>query len=202
MRRRNRPQTVTPMGASSRGALTASQFRLVDQNNMLVPVVSAAQGARLVLPNLDHLAKKATESVDLSLDPALLSLAARFLNGSDPDEQSVKEFIGGLKGIYVRSFEFDTDQAYNPADLDSVRKQLTGPGWSRLMGVRSRHENEDVDVYLALEGERVQGLALVAAGPRELTIVNIVGAIDLERLRKLEGQMGIPKLDLERKKDD
>jgi hypothetical protein len=168
---------------------------------MLVPVVSAAQSPRLVLPNLDHLSKKATESVDLSLDTSLLSLAARFLDGSDADEQAVKELIGGLKGIYVRSFEFDTDQAYNPADLDLVRKQLSGPGWSRLMGVRSKRQSEDVDVYVALDGSRVQGLALVATGARELTIVNIVGAIDLERLRKLEGQLGIPKLDLERKKD-
>jgi len=169
---------------------------------MLVPVISAAQGPRLVLPNLDHLAKKATESVDLSLDGTLLSLAARFLDGRDPDEQVVKEFVAGLKGIYVRSFEFDTDQAYAAADIDSVRKQLSGPGWSRLMGVRSRREEGDVDVYLSLDGTKVQGLAVVAAGARELTIVNIVGAIDLDRLRRLEGQLGIPRLGLEKKKDD
>ena len=169
---------------------------------MLVPVISAAQSPRLVMPNLDHLSKKATESVDLALDTSLLSLAARFLNGSDPDEQSVKEFIGGLKGIYVRSFEFDSDQAYAAADLEPVRKQLAGPGWSRLMGVRSRKDTEDVDVYLALDGSQVQGLVLVAAGARELTIVNIVGAIDLDRLRKLEGTLGIPRLGLEKKKKD
>ena len=62
------------------------------------------------------------------------------------------------------------------------------------MGVRSKRENADVEVYLALDGQKVQGLALVAAGARNLTIVNIVGSIDLERLRKLEGQLGIPKL--------
>ena len=47
---------------------------------MLVPVVSAAQspqGPRLVLPDFDHLAKRASESVNLSLDTSLLSLAAR-----------------------------------------------------------------------------------------------------------------------------
>jgi hypothetical protein len=173
---------------------------------MLVPVLSAAQtpaqSPRLVLPNLDHLAKKATESVDLSLDTSLLSLAARFLDGSDPEEQSVKELIGGLKGIYVRSFEFDVDKAYGETDIEPIRKQLTGSGWSRLAGVRSKRESSDVDVYVSLDGGRVQGLALVAAGARELTIVNIVGAIDLDRLRKLEGQLGIPKLDIERKKDD
>jgi hypothetical protein len=81
---------------------------------------------------------------------------------------------------------------------------LSGGSWTRLMGVRSKRENADVEVYLALDGQKVQGLTLVAAGARNLTIVNIVGSIDLERLRKLEGQLGIPKLGIEKrdKKDD
>jgi hypothetical protein len=41
------------------------------------------------------------------------------------------------------------------------------------------------------------GLALISSEPRELTIVNIVGVIDLEKLRKLEGQFGVPKIDLD-----
>lgn len=166
---------------------------------MLVPVVSAAQGPRLVLPNLEHLSKKATETVDLSLDTSLLALAARFLDDTKDDEAAVKDLLSGLKGIYIRSYEFDADRAYSSADVDGVRKQLTGPGWSRLMGVRSRREGGDVEIYLSQDGSRVQGLALVATGSRELTIINIVGAIDLDRLRKLEGQLGIPKLGLERK---
>ena len=169
---------------------------------MLVPVVSAAQSPRLVLPDYDHLAKKASESVNLSLDTTLLSLAARFLDDNDPDQESVKAFVGGLKGVYVRSFDFDADREWSESDLEPVRKQLSGAGWQRLMNVRSRRENADVEVYLALDGNKVQGLALVAAGARNLTIVNIVGTVDLDRLRKMEGQLGIPKLGLEKKKDD
>lgn len=178
---------------------------------LLVPVLSAtrviaqapaAPSARLVLPDFDHLAKRASESVNLSLDTTLLSLAARFLDDKDSEQQAVKEFVGGLRGIYVRSFDFDADREWSESDIEPVRKQLTGAGWSRLMNVRSRRESADVEVYLALDGSKVQGLALVAAGARNLTIVNIVGAIDLERLRKMEGQLGIPKLGIEKKKDD
>ena len=43
----------------------------------------------------------------------------------------------------------------------------------------------------------VLGLALIASEPRQFTIVNIVGAIDLDKLHKLEGQFGVPKLDLD-----
>jgi hypothetical protein len=41
------------------------------------------------------------------------------------------------------------------------------------------------------------GLALIASEPRQFTIVNIVGAIDLDKLHKLEGQFGVPKLDID-----
>jgi len=38
---------------------------------------------------------------------------------------------------------------------------------------------------------------LIASEPRQFTIVNIVGAIDLDKLHKLEGQFGVPKLDVD-----
>ena len=46
-------------------------------------------------------------------------------------------------------------------------------------------------------GDQVSGLAVLATDPKELTVVNIVGPIDLEKLTQLEGQFGIPDLDLE-----
>jgi hypothetical protein len=165
---------------------------------MLVPVVSAAQGARLKLPDLTQLASKASESVDISLDPSLLGLAARFMRADDADERAAKEMIQSLQGIYVKSFEFDSPNSYSKSDVDAVRQQLSAPGWSRLVGVRSRRESSDVDVFVWMNGDKPGGLAIVASEPLKLTIVNIIGAIDLERLRGLEGEFGIPRLDLER----
>ena len=39
-----------------------------------------------------------------------------------------------------------------------------------------------------------QGLAVIASEPREFTIVNIIGSIDIDKIAKLEGQFGIPKV--------
>jgi hypothetical protein len=52
-------------------------------------------------------------------------------------------------------------------------------------------------VYLWQDRGVSKGLAVVSTEPRRLTIVNIVGAIDIDKLRQLEGQFGIPTLDLE-----
>lgn len=50
------------------------------------------------------------------------------------------------------------------------------------------------DIYLRRNGDHTDGVAIIAAEPRELTIVNIVGSIDLSRLVQLQGQFGVPKV--------
>jgi uncharacterized protein DUF4252 len=154
--------------------------------------------AELKLPNFDALTQKATEAVNINLNPSLLGLASGFLDQKNPQDAAVKELVEGLRGIYVRSFTFDSDYAYPAADLETVRKQLSGPGWQRLVQVRSKKERANVDIYMSVVAGKANGLAIIAAEPREFTIVNIVGSVDLEKLHKLEGQFGIPKLEIEK----
>ena len=158
-----------------------------------------AQEARLQLPNLDSLAKQATESIDITLDTSLLQLAASFL-GNDKDDAVIKELLSGLQGIYVKSFEFDREGLVPKSDIDAVRSQLTRGSWSRLVGVKSTRESSESEVYAWMEKGVNRGLAVVVFEPRKFTVVNIVGRIDLDKLRSLEGQFGIPKLQLDEKK--
>ena len=159
-----------------------------------------AANGQLKLPNFDSLTDKASESVTITLDAALLGMATRFLDASDPEDAAAIEAIKGIKGIYVRKYTFDDDFAYPKSDVDMVRKQLSAPGWQQLVQVKSRKEQQNVDIYILVEQERANGLAIIASQPREFTIVNIVGSIDMRKLHELEGQFGIPKLELEQKK--
>ena len=155
-----------------------------------------AQDARLQLPALEGLAQKASEAVDITLDAALLQLAASFL-GNDKGNAEVRQLLQDIKGIYVKSFEFDKEGMYSPAEVEALRGQLARGNWTRLVDVKSAHASSHAEVYAWLEQGVPGGLAIVSTEPRELTIVNIVGRIDIEKLRKLEGQFGIPKVDLE-----
>lgn len=157
-----------------------------------------AQDARLEISQLDKLASRAAQTVEVSLDERLLRIAAKFLRSEDPDEAKIKELVSGLKGVYVRVFEFENPGEYLTSDLEAVRAQLQVPGWTKIVGVRSKRDGENVDVYLKYQGDNVLGLVILAAEPKELTVVNIVGPIDLEKLSQLEGQFGIPKLGLEK----
>ena len=159
-----------------------------------------AADARLALPDFRALEARASETVSVSLDSSLIGLAARFLDPDKPEDAAARQAIAGLTGIYVRSFTFDADFAYPQAEVDSVRKQLSAPGWQPLVQVRSHKERNDVDVYIRVEGSKANGLAIIASEPREFTIVNIVGSIDLQKLHELEGHFGIPQLKLDGKK--
>lgn len=166
---------------------------------MLAPAWAYAAGPnpRLVLPEFSQLADKASDSVTITLDAALLGLAAKFLDGNDPQDAAARDAIKGLQGIYIRSFTFDQDFVYRAADIDAVVKQLSSPGWNRLVQTRSRKEHANVDIYIMMVDNKATGLALIASEPREFTIVNIVGSIDLDKLHKLQGHFGVPNLDID-----
>ena len=158
------------------------------------------QTSRLELSSLDHLATKASQSVDVNIDERLMRLAAKAFSDKDADEREIKKLITGVKGIYVKSFEFDSDGQFTAADVEAIRAQVRGSGWTRLVNVTSKKEG-NVEVYLQMTGEEIGGLAVLSSEDRELTIVNIVGPVDLEKLAKLEGQFGVPELGIEKTKD-
>jgi hypothetical protein len=161
---------------------------------LLLAAAGLIQAQQIKL-NLEHLAAKAADSVDISLNGTMLQLAAKFLDGKDADEARVKKLIAGIEGIYVRSFEFKRDGEWSQADLEGVRSQLKAPDWSRMVGVKSSGEESTAEVYFRSDGKKVTGVAIVVTNPREFTVVNLAGAIDLDNLADLSGHFGVPKLE-------
>jgi hypothetical protein len=107
----------------------------------------------------------------------------------------VKKLISGISGIYVKSLQFKNEGAWSNADLDSVRNQLRTPEWSRIVGIKSAEDGETADVYVRNENKKITGLAIIASEPKQLTVVNIVGPVDLDSLADLSGHFGLPKLE-------
>ena len=157
---------------------------------LVIPHEAYAQGARLQLDHLDKLADKAKDTVDVTVDSATLKETAGFLAGRGSDTERVQEVIEGITGIYVKSFEFSVPDAYSESDIESIRKQVSGPGWSRAVGVRGKREL--TEIYFWRERDTNGGLVVITAQPNQLTVVNIVGRVDLASLAAL-GPM-IPKL--------
>jgi len=172
-------------------AITVSVLLLV-----ATVVTARAQSAKLQMDQLDALANKASETVDVKLDEHLMQLTAKFFVSKDPDDAEIRDLIKGVKGIYVKSFTFEKEGEYSPAEIDSVMSQLRGGAWSKIIGVTSKKDGDNVEVYLNTAGDQINGLAVLSIEPKEFTVVNIVGPINLEKLVQLEGQFGVPYLNL------
>jgi hypothetical protein len=160
---------------------------------------AAEPDGQLALPEFKNLEARASQAVNISLDASLIGLAARFLDSNDPNEAAVRQVISGLTGIYVRSYTFDNDFTVPKEEVDRVRRQLEAPPWQRVVQVHDTRQHEDVDIYMRVDAKKADGLAIIASEPREFTIVNLVGSIDLQKLHELEGHFGIPKLKLDAK---
>lgn len=158
---------------------------------ILFVVAAIAPAQQLDLKALDHLSAKAKESANVDLDADKLKFASQFLSDRPKDEHA-KQVISQMKGIFVRTFEFDSAGAWSQTDLEGIRKQLAGPGWSRVIEVKE--EQESAEIYFFSESGGLGGLAVIAAEPRELAVVNIVGPVNMEALARLGGTLGIPSI--------
>ena len=162
-----------------------------------VLLVSATASAQtFTIPDrIEKLAGRARESVNITLDGALLQLAGQFLDSGKGDERAVKEVVSKLKGIHVRTFEFDKDGEFSDSDLDAIRAQLKSPGWARL--IEAKDDGEHTQVFVKQDKNELGGLVILSSQRRELSIVIIDGAIDLKRLSTLRGNFGIPNVNIQ-----
>lgn len=162
---------------------------------LLLALPSLLRAQDMQLPaDVEKLSAKAKETVEVKMDGPMLRWASKFLSAEDPDERKAAKLITNLKGIYVRSFEFDNEGAYTSAEVEELRAQFRSPVWSKVVGVRSQREGDNVDVFFKIEDDQMAGIVIISAEAKELTVVSIVGPIDVDQLADLGGEFGIPKL--------
>jgi hypothetical protein len=178
-------------------------FSILKLFSLLLLILIAATPAwaqstsRLQLDSLDHLTPKASQTIVINIDERVLKLGAPFLKSTDPNEVKIKELLDGVKGIYVKSFMFEKEGEFSEADVQVVRSQLNSPDWLKIVEVRSQKEGENIDVFIKTDNTKIEGIAVIAFNSKELTVVNIIGSVDMDKLRQMEGQFGIPELELE-----
>lgn len=176
--------------------MITNTVRLILLVSVFGAMTAYAQEARVDISSIERFSEKADKVIDVTVDEAIIKLALSAMSDKrSPEEAKLKELISGLKGVYVKRFQFGSFGEFSDADLDPIRAQLRTPGWSRIANVRSKREGS-YDVYIMTEGSIIRGLVVLAAEPKAMTVVNVVGPLDLAKLSELEGRFGIPKWDL------
>lgn len=140
------------------------------------------------------LKEKAAEVVEVNLEGQTLEQGSRLLAIRDGITGSMKKLLSGLKGIYRRTYRFGFGGGYEPEEVESIRRDLTDKGWSPTIDVEDRKNNAKVSVYSFYENSEMRGVTVVSSDPNEVTVVNIVGEVDLEALAEFGERMGVPSM--------
>ena len=161
--------------------------------------MAAAQDSPLPLPPAveKELAAKASDVTEVTLGKNMLGFAAKFMDGKDEDEAATRKLIEGLQGIYVREYDFDKEGEYSMEQIEELRKYFETSEWTPIIRERERRDgktHETTDVLLKMVNGESHGMFVLEADPKELTIVLILGPINVDDLAKLKGIGGLGSL--------
>jgi Domain of unknown function (DUF4252) len=141
-----------------------------------------------------ELAAKATDVTEVTLGKNMLEFASKFMKGKDPEDEQARKLIQGLKGVYVREYEFEKEGEYSLDQLQQLRAYFETSEWSPVVRERERKRGEVTDVLMKVVNGETQGMFILSAEPKELTIVLILGPIRMEDLGELGGIGGLGAL--------
>ena len=134
---------------------------------------------------LEALAAKAHDKAEVDLDGPLLKLAM---------QHSGIDLFGGVQAIHVRHYSFDHDGSWSDKDLEPLRKQVSeASGWSKVLTVKEHDQN--VEVFLLSQGDKVNSCLIVAAEARELSVVYLKGTLTLAQVKHLVDGDGLAALE-------
>ncbi len=140
---------------------------------------------------LDKLGDKAKESSVVNLGPEQLGMLSGLTGG---EGKNLGEAAKALKSIQVRSFEFDQSGQYDVEEVRTFRDKVKASGdWVSLVSVKEKGGFTEIMILKGTDGKS-KGMLIVAAEPREVSVVHIDGPLDLSSLGKLGGIMGIPEI--------
>ena len=152
---------------------------------MLIAGVASAQ--QVDLKSLDKIASKATSKTEINLDESMVKSASSLLGGQTKDEVVLRTSASGIKGLYLRAYEFEDKNAYKMDDLKSLLDQLKAPDW--VLFLKSEEGDEHTEIWMHRTRNEPDGMLLIAAESNELTVINAPGLSRLEDLGSL-GNLG------------
>jgi hypothetical protein len=89
-----------------------------------------------------------------------------------------------VQEIHVRNYEFANAGAYTDKDLEPLRKQVSeGSGWSRIVNVKDKDKDDNVEVFVQSLGGKVGSCLILAAEAKELSVVYLMGTLTLARMK-------------------
>lgn len=66
--------------------------------------------------------------------------------------------------------------------------------WTPVVGTMRGRDTEEIELWMHRKDGKVSGVAILVSGPRELTLANLIGSVDVNSLADVGGHFELPKL--------
>jgi hypothetical protein len=133
-----------------------------------------------------EIASRASDVSEVTLDKSMLGFAGQFIEKND--DKSVKTLVEGLDGIYIRNYEFAKEGLFTKEEIDQLRSYFTNGGeWKSLVKERSKEDGESSDIMVKMVNGQNRGMFILTSEPKEISIVFILGPIQMDQLKNLNG---------------
>ena len=154
---------------------------------VLMMAAATAYAQQIDLKSLDKFADKAKSKTEINLDQSMVKSAAGFLNQKSDKESLAVKSIEGLKGLFLRVYEFDDKGTYKFDDLKPLLDQLKAPDWTSFLS--NKEDDEQTEIWMHRTNGEPDGMLLISAESKELVVINALGLTSLEDLAALGNQI-------------
>lgn len=144
-------------------------------------LLTGAASAQWITLNLDNLAERAKEKVEVDLDANMIQQFGGLAKAQIPEQY--QPLMENIRSLSVRVLQFAEDGQYSASDLDGIRNQVRGNGWSRLVNIKDG--NDTVEAHIYRPNGQMEGLVVIVGEAKELVVVAAEGSIDLNNLQAM-----------------
>jgi hypothetical protein len=124
--------------------------------------------------------------VNISIGEGLLKLLFPIVKNEDPE---VAAIFSRLKGVRVSVYATGGDSAAALDQVSRVKNTLSALAWSPVVQVNE--EGQQVQIFMKMNGEVMDGLTLMAVDGEEAVFINVIGQLDPEELSQLMGRFDV-----------
>jgi hypothetical protein len=158
------------------------------------PVVALAQQPAGVADALHNLTSEHATHSSVTLDRDMLQSADGFLNdGSGPPVQ--------LNSITFENFHYHEPAFYIPESLHALNAAYDAAGWKHLVDQHASPKDATTprkpltDLWLHFSGADIDAVTVVVRAPKQMSVIEVSGALRPLDLVHLSGHFGIPRVD-------
>lgn len=118
--------------------------------------------------------------ITINLGGTMLNFVGMMSSAESPE---TSELISKLKGIRVQIYSMDEDASAAKNQFGKTKSGLKASGWEPI--VQINEDDEQVLVYMKMEGGNMEGMTVMVVDDAEAVFVNIIGQLNPAELGKV-----------------